>query len=109
MDKIAIIGTGYMARIIASRAKELGVESHCFSNDSHSVAAEVADYFHYVNILDVDELLRELFYEANIQAEEGQLNKEKEAFYNKYLKKGLLLKPVEVDGRLRLKIELEKK
>lgn len=57
MDKIAIIGTGYMARIIASRAKELGVESHCFSNDSHSVAAEVADYFHCVNILDVDALL----------------------------------------------------
>ena len=57
MDKIAIIGTGYMARIIATRAKELGVESHCFSNDTHSVAAEVADYFHCVNILDVDALL----------------------------------------------------
>ena len=57
MDKIAIIGTGYMARIIATRAKELGVESHCFSNDEHSVAAEVADYFHCVNILDVDALL----------------------------------------------------
>ena len=57
MDKIAIIGTGYMARIIATRAKELGVESHCFSNDTHSVAAEVADHFHCVNILDVDALL----------------------------------------------------
>lgn len=57
MDKLAIIGTGYMARIIAERAKELGVESHCFSVDKHSVAGEVADYFHYINILDVDELV----------------------------------------------------
>ena len=57
MDKIAIIGTGYMARIIATRAREIGVESHCFSNDRNSVAGEVADFFHYVNILDVDSLL----------------------------------------------------
>lgn len=56
MEKIAIIGTGYMARIIASRAKELNIESHCFSIDDNSVAAEVADYFHHVNILDVDAL-----------------------------------------------------
>lgn len=57
MDKLAIIGTGYMARIIAERAKDLKIESHCFSNDENSVAAKVADYFHYVNILDVDKLL----------------------------------------------------
>jgi hypothetical protein len=59
--------------------------------------------------LDIEELLQDLFYEANISAEEGQLKKEKDAFYNKYLKKGLLVKPVEVEGRLRLKIEIERK
>ena len=59
--------------------------------------------------LDVNELLQELFYEANIQAEEGQLKKEKDAFYAKYLKNGLLVKPVEVDGSLRLQIELKRK
>lgn len=57
MDKLAIIGTGYMARIIAERAKKLGIESHCFSVDKNSVAGDVADYFHYINILDVDELV----------------------------------------------------
>lgn len=57
MDKLAIIGSGYMAKIIAERAKKLGIESHCFSNDKHSVAGTFADYFHYVNILDVDKLL----------------------------------------------------
>ena len=59
MDKLAIIGTGYMARIIACRAKELGIETHCFSIDDHSVAAEVADYFHHLNILDVEQLTKE--------------------------------------------------
>ena len=56
MDKLAIIGTGYMARIIGERAKELGIETHCFSIDEHSVAGEVCDFFHNVNILDVDVL-----------------------------------------------------
>lgn len=57
MDKLAIIGTGYMARIIGERAKKLGIETHCFSIDVNSVAAKVCDYFHNVNILDFDKLL----------------------------------------------------
>ena len=65
MDKLAIIGTGYMARIIAQRAKKIGVETHCFSNDEHSVAGEVCDYFHNVNILNV-ELLAEKCAELEI-------------------------------------------
>ena len=56
MDKLAIIGTGYMACIIAKRANELGIETHCFSNDEHSVAAVVANYYHNINILDVEKL-----------------------------------------------------
>ena len=56
MDKLAIIGTGYMARIIALRAKEIGVETHCFSIDEHSVAGKVCDCFHNINILDVQTL-----------------------------------------------------
>ena len=59
MDKLAIIGSGYMARIIAERAKELKIESHCFSNDENSVAVNVADFFHNVSILDLDRLLYE--------------------------------------------------
>ena len=58
-DKLAIIGSGYMARIIAERAKELKIESHCFSNDENSVAVNVADFFHNVSILDLDNLLLE--------------------------------------------------
>lgn len=40
---------------------------------------------------------------------ESQIKREKEAFYNRYLKKGLLIKPVEVDGALKLQIEISKK
>lgn len=58
MDRLAIIGTGYMARIIAQRAKEIGVETHCFSIDEYSVAGEVCDYFHNVNILDIELLAK---------------------------------------------------
>ena len=59
--------------------------------------------------LDVNDLLRDIFYEAVITGAESQVQKEKDAFFNKYLKNGLLLKPVMEDGRLRLKIELYKK
>ena len=59
--------------------------------------------------LDVNELLQELFYDADINGAEGQVQKEKEAFFNKYLKSGLLLKPVTENGALRFKIEIYRK
>ena len=58
MDKIAIIGSGYMAKILASRANELGIESHCFSYDADSVAAKVAHKFHLINVLDTQSLIQ---------------------------------------------------
>ena len=59
--------------------------------------------------LKVNDLLQELFYEANIEGLPGQVKKEKDAFYNKYLKNGLLIKPVEENGELVFKIEIYKK
>ena len=59
--------------------------------------------------LDVNELLQQLFYDANIIGAEGQVKKEKDAFFNKYLKNGLLIKPVLENGTLRFKIEIYKK
>lgn len=62
------------------------------------------------NSLNVNDLLRDLFYEANIGGAEGQLKKEKDAFFNKYLKNGLLIKPVNNENdELVLKIEIFKK
>ena len=59
--------------------------------------------------LNVDELLQELFYDANISGAPNQVQKEKDAFFNKYLKGGLLIKPVEEDGQYTFKIELYRK
>jgi hypothetical protein len=53
--------------------------------------------------------LQDLFYDANIIGAEGQIEKEKDAFFNKYLKSGLLLKPVTENGKTVLKIEIYKK
>ena len=59
--------------------------------------------------LDVEELLKELFYDAVINGADGQVRKEKDAFFNKYLRNGLLLKPVMENDRMVLKLELYKK
>lgn len=59
--------------------------------------------------LDIDNLLRELFYEADIYGAESQLNREKEAFFRKYLKNGLLIKPAMADGKYTFQIELHRK
>ena len=58
--------------------------------------------------MDVDALIRDIFYDADIEGAESQIKKEKEVFFNKYLKKGLLIKPIEVDGMLKLQIEIAK-
>lgn len=59
--------------------------------------------------LDVEEILQQIFHDASIVGAEGQLEKEKEAFYNKYFKNGFLLKPVIENGKQKFKMELYKK
>lgn len=54
MEKIAIIGSGVIAVPIAERARKLGIETYCFSFDSHDVACNVVDHFCEVNIFDIE-------------------------------------------------------
>ena len=56
--------------------------------------------------LDIHALIQEIFYDACIVGAESQIQKEKEAFYNKYFKNGLIIKPVYIDGTLKLQIEI---
>lgn len=58
MEKIAIIGSGILAKVFAERARELNIESHCFSWDKGDVACGAADYFHEINIFDIEEITR---------------------------------------------------
>lgn len=58
MDKIAIIGSGVLAKTFAERAHDLGIESHCFSYNRNDVASQSADFFHEIDIFNVDEITR---------------------------------------------------
>lgn len=58
MDKIAIIGSGILAKAIAERARELKIETHCFSWDNQDIACTHVDYFHQLNIFEVDAITK---------------------------------------------------
>ena len=57
---------------------------------------------------DVEELIDSLFEEARIVGAENQIKQERKIFYDTYLKKGLILKPTEVDGKLQLVLSLNR-
>ena len=54
MKKIALMGSGILSKIFAERAKFLGIESHCFSFNREDIACAYVDYFHEIDIFDID-------------------------------------------------------
>lgn len=54
MKKLAIIGAGPMASVYAMRARELGIETHCFAWKQGAVAQEDVDVFQDISIFDID-------------------------------------------------------
>lgn len=58
MDKIAIMGSGILAKVFAERARELNIESHCFSFDRKDLACSYVDYFHEVDIFDTETITK---------------------------------------------------
>jgi hypothetical protein len=75
---------------LASRIKEFNATGH-FSN------------------MNVNKFIRDIFYEADINGADNQVKREKDAFFDKYLKNGLLIKPVNENGELVFKIEVYRK
>lgn len=57
--KLALIGAGKMAWNVAKRAKEIGVETHCFAWEQGALAKEYADYFYPISIMEKDKILEE--------------------------------------------------
>ncbi len=55
--KLAIIGGGRMAGIFAQNAREMDIETHCFSLESGIVSPVLFDYIHSVNILEREQVL----------------------------------------------------
>lgn len=58
MNKLAIIGAGYLQLPLVQKAREMGLETHCFAWEEGAVCKGVADYFYPISIVD-----KELIYE----------------------------------------------
>lgn len=56
--KLAIIGGSYLQLPIVKKAKEMGIETHCFSWRKGAVCADVADYFYPISIIEKEEILK---------------------------------------------------
>ena len=56
--KVAIIGAGPMAKIIAEKARQLGVETYCFAWEQGAVAKDAVDHFVDVSIFEKDAILK---------------------------------------------------
>lgn len=63
--KLAVIGASSGQLPICLKAKEIGLEVHCFAWPKGAVCKDVVDYFHPVSIVDKDEIVR-LCSELNI-------------------------------------------
>jgi biotin carboxylase len=57
MKKLAIIGASYLQLPLVLKAKEFGIETHCFAWEDGAVSKEFADYFYPISILEKDQIL----------------------------------------------------
>ena len=58
MKKLAIIGGGGMACIFAKNAREMNIQTHCYSLKSGIYNKNAFDYIHEVNILNREKVLK---------------------------------------------------
>lgn len=57
MDKLAVIGASYLQLPLVQKAKEMGIETHCFAWEDGAVCKTISDYFYPVSILDKEKIL----------------------------------------------------
>lgn len=55
--KIAVIGASYLQLPLVRRAKELGLEVHCFAWEEGAVCKDVADFFYPISIVEKDAVM----------------------------------------------------
>ena len=58
MKKLAIIGASYLQLPLVKKAKEMGIETHCFAWREGAVCADVADFFYPISIIEKEEILK---------------------------------------------------
>lgn len=57
MKKLAIIGASYLQLPLVKKAKEMGIETHCFAWEDGAVCKDIADYFYPISILNQEKIL----------------------------------------------------
>lgn len=57
MLKLAIIGASYLQLPAVLKAKEMGIETHCFAWREGAVCANYADFFHPISTVDKEQIL----------------------------------------------------
>lgn len=57
MKKVAIVGGSYLQLPAVLKAKEIGLEVHCFSWQEGAICADYADYFYPISIILKEEIL----------------------------------------------------
>ncbi len=59
MDKkLAIIGASYLQLPLVKKAKEMGIETHCFAWEEGAVCKGIADYFYPISIIEKEAILK---------------------------------------------------
>lgn len=57
-NKLAVIGASYLQLPLVKKAKEMGLEVHCFAWAEGAVCKESADYFYPISIVEKEDILR---------------------------------------------------
>lgn len=57
MKKLAIIGASYLQKPLVIKAKEMGIQTHCFAWEEGAVCKEIADCFYPISITEKDSIL----------------------------------------------------
>lgn len=56
-QKLAIIGASYLQQPLVEKAKEMGLEVHCFAWEEGAVCKDIADHFYPISIIEKEEIL----------------------------------------------------
>jgi biotin carboxylase len=57
MKKLAILGASYLQVPLIKKAKEMGIETHCFAWEEGAIGKGIADFFYPISIIDKEAIL----------------------------------------------------
>jgi biotin carboxylase len=58
MKKLAILGASYLQLSLVKKAKEMGIQTHCFAWSEGAVCKEECDFFYDISTLEMDKILK---------------------------------------------------